>query len=130
MLYGTDRRRQGESVSILSRPYALILAAATILLASTVSAEQGDITRFQVAPTQDDCVNTYIIRLLVAASNNGASLGEFEGARYMLRRTGTSMESCGVEMRQFNATGALEDIKSMRCMFENPLGKGGGINNE
>ncbi len=69
-----------------------------------------------------DCINTFIVRLMVAASNSGASFGEFEGSRFMVVRKGTNPKKCWLEMGQWNQYNQLEDSKRLQCLFVNPLG--------
>lgn len=75
-----------------------------------------------VTPQANDCINTFILRVGVAASNVGAAYGYFDGSQIQMMRRGTSPRDCRIEMVQLGPNGQVEAKEVMRCFFEYPLG--------
>lgn len=78
-----------------------------------------------IPPQQGDCINTYQVRLMVAASNAGSAYGDFESSRFMVVRKGTNSQNCWLELGQWTRDGHLEEGKRLKCLFVNPLEDGG-----
>lgn len=98
-------------------------SAKVAALALIASASYSDVMAADdtvVYQRNGDCVNTYILRMLVKASHSGKSNGEFDGHRMMMRRL-VIAQQCQVEMRQFSPEGVLEERKFLLCRFDNPL---------
>lgn len=101
----------------------IVYGVITLLLASTAMARQQQVstTPVYVLAQPGECVNTYTVRLMVVASNAGASYGEFDGVRMMLVRKGAGPDRCWLEMGEWNSQGHLLESKRLRCLFANPL---------
>lgn len=102
----------------------LLAAALTIPAADEAHASQQGVGRGQpvyVPAQHGDCVNTFTVRLMVAASNAGAAWGEYEGSRFMIVRKGNSPGNCWLELGQWSQDNRLEDSKRLQCLFVNPL---------
>lgn len=85
--------------------------------------QQGPGSQPVYVPAQHgDCINTFIVRLMVAASNAGSAFGEYEGSRFMVVRRGDSPQRCWLELGQWDQFNQLEDAKRLKCLFVNPLG--------
>jgi len=69
----------------------------------------------------EDCINTFTVRVMVAASNTGAAWGTFDGSRIMIVRKGSDQQHCWLEMGQWTSDGRLEEHKRLQCLFSNPL---------
>ena len=102
-------RQLSATVSIL----LLVLLGASSVFASApayVMAQPGD------------CINTFTVRLIVAASNDGAAYGEFDGSRLYVVRRGSGPQNCWLEMGQWGPDGRFVNGMRLKCLFENPLG--------
>lgn len=102
----------------------LVVAALSAPVADEVHASQlgaGGGQPVYVPAQHGDCINTFLVRLMVAASNSGASFGEFEGSRFMVVRKGTNPKNCWLELGQWSHDNRLEDSKRLQCLFVNPL---------
>lgn len=98
--------------------------AIAVLIA--VAAPAGTVLATQpvyVAQSPEDCINTFIVRMLITASNAGQAVGDFDDSRLMMVRRGTP-EHCRVDMLQVARDGSVEDRKTMQCLFRNPLEEG------
>ena len=112
-------------VDLLIRSRRLV-AAAGILFLFLLGADSV----FAAAPAYvmvqpGDCINTFTVRLIVAASNDGAAYGEFDGSRLYVVRRGSGPQNCWLEMGQWGPDGRFVDGKRLKCLFENPLEQGG-----
>ena len=81
---------------------------------------QQSMEKFYVPVEPDDCINTLILRMVVAATHNGKAYSEFGGSRIVMQRK-TPRANCRVEMHQYNDIGQLEDHKIVQCLDANPL---------
>lgn len=76
---------------------------------------------FYVAAQPGDCINTFTVRLMVAASNTGSAWGGFEDSRFMAIRKGINPKRCWLELGQWEQDGRLIESKRLQCLFKNPL---------
>ena len=73
-----------------------------------------------VATRPEDCVNIYLIRLIVTATNIGSAYGDYEGSRYMIVRKGAGSQQCWLEMGTWTMNGELMDNRKVGCIYMNP----------
>lgn len=92
------------------------------LLVSTHAEAQAQQSPALVMQQPADCINTFILRVNVAASNTGAAYGTFDNSQIQMLRRGTNRQNCRIEMVQWGPNGQVEDQKLMQCFFEYPLG--------
>jgi len=96
-----------------------VLLGLWFLALSVIAAEAAQ--PLYVPVQQGDCINTFTVRLMVAASNTGSAWGEFENSRFMVVRKGTGPQRCWLEMGQWTQDGRFVESKRLQCLFENPL---------
>jgi len=101
------------------RALVVAMCAFVVLLAGDGYANQP----VYVPAQHGDCINTFTVRLMVAASNAGSAFGEYEESRFMVVRKGDSPQRCWLELGQWNQYNQLEDAKKLQCLFVNPLGR-------
>lgn len=103
-------------------PRKILLAGLVLLLscASAVAA-QNKTDAVYVDQELGDCINTFTLRMLVAASNAGKAYGDYNGSRFLMTRY-VNGDVCQVESLQVSADGqTLEDRNAFQCLFENPM---------
>jgi hypothetical protein len=112
------RKRQGYGWICPLIRYFLLLISVLLVPVSSVAAQP----QYLFVPAQyGECINTFTVRVMVAASNSGAAWGEFEGSRVAVVRHGANPLSCWLDLKQWDAQGRLEETKRLNCLFANPL---------
>ena len=104
-----------------SIPKIAILLLLVLLPSTHAEAQQPLQPPVLVMQSPADCINTFILRVNVAASNTGAAYGTFDNSQIQMMRYGTNQQNCRIEMMQWGPNGQVEDQKVMQCFFEYPL---------
>jgi len=99
-----------KSLSVL-----LLLILAWVDISSAVVSQS-----VYVAPRPEDCVNTYLVRLIVTGTNIGSAYGDYEGSRYMIVRKGAGSQPCWLEMSTWTMNGELMDNRKVGCIYMDP----------
>ena len=101
------------------RSVRLLILLAVICLPFAAGAQGIDPHQYEVQATPADCVNTFTVKLIVAASNTGRAYGVFEDQEFFLERRGTP-NNCSIDLATFS-NGSMVDRKATKCLFRNPF---------
>lgn len=95
----------------------LLALMITLLSLTPVQAE----TREQYVPSRPgDCINTYIVRMLVVATANGKAIGEYEGEGMRMVRV-TNSPQCAIQMTRYAPDRTVRDKSFLQCLYTNPF---------
>ena len=100
--------------------YLRILALLAASLLPVAAGARGiDPHQYEVQASPSDCVNTFTVKLIVAASNTGRAYGVFEDQEFFLERRGTP-KNCSIDLATFSDS-SMVGRKTTKCLFRNPF---------
>jgi len=92
-----------------------------ILIVFSLSVSEVAGRNVYVERENSDCINTYTLKLIVEASRNGASFGEYEDVRFVAQRIG-SPDQCRIVMKHKIVQSRQNIITTYyQCVFDNPM---------
>jgi len=106
-------------VKVVCKPLTALFLFFSMLSSVPVGAASIDPRMYQVEAAPTDCVNTFIIRMVVAASRTGRAYGVYADQEFFLERLGTP-DSCSIDMATFT-NNQMTERKSLKCVFNYPF---------